>query len=285
MPEENKNQDLQNKEEEKSKFIKTMNIIYDKATSGMTWTDIPPAQKLANKYIEKYKGDKYLAAKALIRSQWYKTFWTWFVSWLWWLPLLPFSLPADLTSSLFIEMRMIASIACVWWYSISSDKVRTLTFMCLLWWWVKKNLKNAWIKVWKKITQDMLKKVPNKVFVELNKKIWMQLFSKIWTKWVISTSRAVPVMWWFIWWWVNLYYTRGVWKKAINTFILWWLSDEEIEKYWLDKENISLKDKIKNIKLPKINFKRDNKNTIKKEKEIITEEDFDTKEEKIDEWF
>ena len=270
---------------EQSKFMDSLNMIYDKAVSWITGSDIPPAQKMWDKYLEKYDNNKYLASIALIRIQYYKTFWTGFVSWMWWLMFLPITLPADLTSSLFIEMRMIWAIAYIWWYDLSSRKAKSLVFMCLLWWGVKKILKNSWIKLWQKTIKNALAKIPEKAFIAINKKLWVQLFAKLSGKWVVSISKAVPVLWGFIGWWINIYYTKWVWKKALNLFIIDDMTDEEKEKY-IPKEKewffskiktswINLYDeKIKNIGNKKIEEDYSNHNCYTEEEDYEEEEDY-----------
>lgn len=145
-------------------------------------------------------------------------------------------------------------------------------------------LKGSGIKVWQKITKNLIAKVPEKVFVEINKKVWIQLFSKIWSKWLIWTTRAIPIMWWFIWWWVNIYFTNWVWNRALETFIIDWLSEEDIKKYNINLwPKISTKEKImwniKKIHMPKFNFRKDTKKEPKKE------DDFGFEQEKADDWF
>ena len=217
-------------ESSQSKFIKSLNVLYEKAISWITGSDIPPAQKMWEKYLEKYNWNKYLATTALIKMQYYKTFWTGFASWLWWITFLPFTLPADLSSSLFIEMRMLWAIAYVWWYDLKSQKAKSLVFVCLLWWSVKRVLKNAWVKLWQKTIKNALAKIPEKMFIEINKKVWIQLFAKLSWKWFISVSKAIPILWGIIWWGINIYYTKWVWKRALDLFIIENMTKKEKEE-------------------------------------------------------
>lgn len=235
-------------EEKQNKFIQSIDIIYNKAIDWVTWRGEPPAQVIWKKYLKKYDNDKYLATKWLIKWQYYKTFSTWFAAWIWGLAMLPFTLPADLTSSLFIELRMIWAIAYIWWYDLSSKKAKTLILMCLLWWNVKKVLQNAWIKIWEKTIKGILTKIPEQMFIEINKKIWISLFSKLSWRWIISVSKAVPIMWWFIWWWINMYYTKGIWEKALELFIVDSMTKEEKEKYSINENKETMLQKLNKIK-------------------------------------
>ncbi len=209
------------------KFSETLNTIYEKTIGWMAGTWDSPAKKMADHYMEKNNNDPQKAARALVTTQKVKTFSTGFVYSLWWIPALPVTLPADLTSALFIEIRMIAAVAIIWWYDPDSKEVRTLIFLCLIWWNIKKWLKWMWIKVWKETVKALIKKMPARMMIEINKKIWIRLFTKVGTKWAAGTTKWLPLVGWFIGGWMNAFFTDQVGKKAIAMFITDTLNEEE----------------------------------------------------------
>jgi len=208
-------------------FTQTLNTVYEKTIGGMAWTWDSPAKKMADHYMKKNDNDTLKAAKALVMTQKVKTFSTGFIYSLGWIPALPITLPADLTSALFIEIRMIAAVAIIGWYDPDSKDVRTLIFLCLIWGNIKKWLKSMGIKAGKETVKALIKKMPARMMIEINKKIGIRLFAKVWTKWAAGTTKWLPLIGWFIGWWMNAFFTDQIGKKSIAMFITDTLNEEE----------------------------------------------------------
>lgn len=226
------------------KFTDTLNTIYEKTIWGMAGTGDSPATKMAKYYLEKNNNDPEKAARALVTTQKVKTFSTGFVYSLGGIPALPVTLPADLTSALFIEIRMIAAVAIIGGYDPNAKEVRTLIFLCLIWGNIKKWLKSMWIKAGKETVKAIIKKMPAKMMVEINKKIWIQLFAKVWAKWAAGTTKWLPLVGWFIGGWMNAFFTNQVGKKAIAMFVTNTLNETEEAELQAEKTKVPLKEQI-----------------------------------------
>lgn len=88
------------------------------------------AEELAASYA-KEGGPAYEQANSLIRWQNTKSATSGFITGLGGLITLPVALPANITSVLFVQIRMIAAIAQLGGYDVKDDKVKTLVFACL----------------------------------------------------------------------------------------------------------------------------------------------------------
>lgn len=104
--------------------------VYDLAINGIPKMEKPIVQ-LAEEYKSKHKSSED-AIKEFVRIQRLKTTTTGFVTGLGGLLTLPVTIPADLASSLYIEIRMIAVIAALRNYCINDDRVRTLVYICIV---------------------------------------------------------------------------------------------------------------------------------------------------------
>ena len=231
------------------KFTETLNTIYEKTIGWMAGTWDSPAKKMADHYMKKHNNDPTKAAQALVTTQKVKTFSTGFIYSLGGLPALPLTLPADLTSALFIEIRMIAAVAIIGGYNPDAKEVRTLIFLCLIWGNIKKGLKSMWIQAWKETVKAVIKKMPVKVMAEVNKKIWIQLFTKIGAKWAAWTTKWLPLVGGFIGWGMNAFFTDQVGKKSIAMFVSNNLNELEQAEIEADKNktplNTQLSDRAK----------------------------------------
>jgi hypothetical protein len=143
-----------------------LNTIYDSSISGKGVFG-ESIQKLADEYVQRY-GRTEKAIDKLVSNQRLKSTATGFVTGLGGVVTLPVAIPADLASSLYIEIRMIAAIAAIRGYDVESDEVRTLIYLCLVGNTAGDILKQAGIKCMtdlaaKKLIPLLSKKVAEKV--------------------------------------------------------------------------------------------------------------------------
>ena len=115
---------------DESTILKALGWAYEKALNpGVPGID--SAYDLANEYG---KGDGKIEDKvnSLIRWQNLKSGTSGFVSGIGGFITLPVAIPANISSVLFVKIRMIAAIAIMGEYDVKSDKIQTLVYTCLL---------------------------------------------------------------------------------------------------------------------------------------------------------
>ena len=108
--------------------MQVLDWAYDKACNGVVGLD--SAQELAAPYLN---GDGELVDKvnALIRWQNTKAGTSGFITGLGGIITLPVAIPANISSVIFIQVRMIAAIAHMGGYDLKDDRVKTLVYTCL----------------------------------------------------------------------------------------------------------------------------------------------------------
>jgi hypothetical protein len=110
-------------------IIEALEWAYDKAvSSGIPGTD--SAAELAQKYF-KQDGTLVERVNSLIRWEVAKSATSGFVTGLGGAITLQITIPANLASVLFIQLRLIAAIAHMGRHDVREDKVKTLAFVCL----------------------------------------------------------------------------------------------------------------------------------------------------------
>ena len=197
-----------------SKMQQALDFAYDKAVNGVAGLD--SAIELA----ESYKNDDCLheQCNSLIRWQNTKAGTSGFVTGLGGLILMPVTLPANITSVLYIQIRMIAAIAHLAGHDLKDDKVKTMVYVCLVGNGAAEILKNVGIEVGKKVATNAIKNISGKVITQINQKVGFRLITKFGEKGVINLGKAVPILGGIIGGTVDTISTNIVGNTARNLF-------------------------------------------------------------------
>jgi len=173
-----------------SKIQQALNFAYDKAVNGIAGLD--SAIELA----ESYKNDDHLheQCNSLIRWQNTKAGTSGFVTGLGGLILMPVTLPANITSVLYVQIRMIAAIAHLAGHDLQDDKVKTMVYLCLVGNGASEILKNVGVEVGKKVATNAVKNISGKVITQINQKVGFRLVTKFGEKGVINLGKAIPLL-------------------------------------------------------------------------------------------
>lgn len=139
----------------KSKMLSILDWGYEKALGGLPHLD--SAEEMAQSYLNKSKNVEE-AIDSLINWQKAKCATSGFVTGVGGLLTMPVALPANITSVIYIQLRMIAAIAYMSGFNPKDDQVRTLAYICLCGNSAKDIVKVAGIKIGQKITENMIKK-------------------------------------------------------------------------------------------------------------------------------
>ena len=209
---------------EKKKLITQEDImnlldkLYDKSIQGIPKVS-PAIQQLAEDYTAKSK-DKESAAKSFINYQIAKCTTSGFVTGLGGLITLPVAIPANVSSVLYVQMRMIACLAYMGGYDTNSDQVQTLVYACLAGISLDQVVKQVGVKVGMKMANAMVKKIPGSVLTKINQKVGFRLLTKFGTKGVINIGKAIPLLGGVIGGGFDFVETKIIAKRAYKMFIL-----------------------------------------------------------------
>lgn len=174
-----------------SMIHQALDWAYDKAVNGVPGLD--SAVELAAEYA-KQDGTLHDQANALIRWQIAKCATSGFVTGLGGLITLPVAIPANITSVLYVQVRMIAAIAHLGGHDIKDDRVRTLVYTALCGNAALPVLKEIGVKVGTKITQKMIQNISREVIISINKAVGFRLLTKFGSTGIINLGKAIPLV-------------------------------------------------------------------------------------------
>lgn len=195
-----------------------LDTCYNKALNGIPMVS-ESVEELADNYMRKYPATD-IAIKKLINNQIAKCGTSGFVTGLGGLITLPVAIPANITSVIYIQLRMIASIAYICGHNPADDEVRTLAYVCLTGSACFDILKLSGIKIGEKLTVNIIKKIPGTVLTKINQKVGFRLITKFGEKGVINLAKLVPVAGGVIGGGVDIAYTKIIAKNATRIFLL-----------------------------------------------------------------
>ena len=110
-------------------IMQSLEWAYAKAVNGVV--GLGSAEELAQEYLK--EGDSLPEQiNNLIRWQNAKAGTSGFLTGIGGILTIPVTLPANITSILYIQLRMIAAIAIMCGYDVKDDKVKTLAYSCLV---------------------------------------------------------------------------------------------------------------------------------------------------------
>ena len=173
-------------------ILKILNEIYLKVNQGVGGV-IPPIEKFADDYLVREANPR-KAAEKMIALQCTKSTVSGFVTGFGGILTLPVTLPANITSVLAIQMRMIAATAYMAGFDTTSDQVQTLVYACLAGVSVAEIVKKAGIQFGVKFGKHLVGKIPGKVLTKINQKVGFRFLTKFGTKGVINVGKMIPIL-------------------------------------------------------------------------------------------
>lgn len=179
---------------EDGKALQLANWLLDKGAEG--FGPFTGAADLAQEYLDDPSYDSHdHRVASLIRWEVSKNTTSGFVTGLGGLATMPIALPAGFGAAWLVQARLASSIAHIYGYSLSDDRVRTLVLLSILGdATVKEPIKVAGKVIAQKTLQSGIGSISGKTLVKINQAIGFRLITKAGTKGVINLSRLVPVL-------------------------------------------------------------------------------------------
>lgn len=197
--------------------MRLLDKLYEQATQGIAMVS-PPIEKTAGDYLRK-NPDIDTAAKKFINYQIAKCTTSGFLAGLGGIITLPVTIPANVSSVLYVQMRMIAGLAYMGGYDTDSDQVQTLVYACLAGISVDQVLKQAGIKFGNKFAMAMVKKIPGEVLAKINQRVGFRFITKFGTKGIINLGKAVPAVGGVIGGGFDFIETKAIANRAYGLFV------------------------------------------------------------------
>ncbi len=197
-------------------IMQAVDWAYDKAVNGVPGLD--SAYELADDYL-KGEGELIDKVNSLIRWQNTKAGTSGFLTGLGGILLLPVAIPANISSVLYVQIRMIAAIAHMGQHDVRNDKVKALVYACLCGNAATEIAKEVGIKVGTKLTEQAIKNISKQVIVKINQAVGFRLLTKFGQTGAINLVKAVPLVGGVIGGTVDTISTNTIGNIARNTFI------------------------------------------------------------------
>ena len=197
--------------------MRLLDKLYEQATQGIAMVS-PPIEETAGDYLRK-NPDIDTAAKKFINYQIAKCTTSGFLAGLGGIITLPVTIPANVSSVLYVQMCMIAGLAYMGGYDTDSDQVQTLVYACLAGISVDQVLKQAGIKFGNKFAMAMVKKIPGEVLAKINQRVGFRFITKFGTKGIINLGKAVPAVGGVIGGGFDFIETKAIANRAYGLFV------------------------------------------------------------------
>ena len=189
---------------------------YNKAVCGVPGLD--SAQELAESYLSS-DGVLHDKVNLLIRWQITKAGTSGFLTGLGGIITMPITVPANIASVMYVQIRMIAAIAHMGGHDLRNDKVKTLVYLCLAGNAAADVLKDIGIVVGNKLTTQAIKSISGKTISAINQRVGFRLLTKFGQKGVINLGKTIPLVGGIIGGTVDSIATNTIGNIARDTFI------------------------------------------------------------------
>lgn len=199
------------------KLFQVMDWIYDKAIHGAPGLD--SASEMANNYGSR-GGTLLDQVNSLIRWQNTKAGTSGFLTGLGGLIMMPVTLPLNVTSVIYVQIRMIAAIAHMGGHDLKDDRVKTLVYVCLTGNAAADIFKEIGVKVGKKFAENAIKNISGKTMIAINQKVGFRLVTKFGERGVVNLGKAIPVLGGILSGAIDSTITNTVGNIARDTFII-----------------------------------------------------------------
>lgn len=198
-------------------MVDILDVCYGKALDG-----IPKVSKsvdeLAEDYSSKYPNAK-KAADALVANQLIKCTTSGFLTGLGGLITLPVAVSANVSSVLYVQLRMIAAIAKLGGYEPNTDQVQTLVYACMTGQAVGDVLKGTGIKLGTKIATSSIQKISGATLARINQAVGFRLITKFGQTGIINLGKMVPLAGGVIGGGFDLVTTKIIAQNALKMFV------------------------------------------------------------------
>ncbi len=206
-------------------IMKLLDSCYERCLNGVPYVS-PTVEEFAEDYLDKYP-TKELACKAMIKNQIIKCTTSGFLTGFGGIVTMPVTIPANIGSVLYVQMRMIACTAYMAGFELNSDQTQTFIYACLAGIAVNKLVKQVAVKFGVKFATSIVKKIPGKVLTKINQKVGFRFITKFGTKGLVNMGKLIPGVGAVVGGSLDLVETKAIGDRAYKWFFEENFSDEK----------------------------------------------------------
>lgn len=219
-------------------IMKLLDTCYEKSLNGIPMIS-QPIEEMVDNYLEKH-GDKKQAAKALVKNQILKCTTSGFLTGFGGLITLPVTIPANVGSVLYVQMRMIAAVAYLAGFELNSDQTQSFVYACLAGVSLSEIFKQAGIKFGTKFSTSLIKKIPGTVMVKINQKVGFRFITKFGEKGIINLGKMIPAVGAVIGGSIDFAETKVIGNRAIKWFFAHEFYADENDDQIIDYSDVEI---------------------------------------------
>ena len=183
-------EDIKREKISQQDILDFLNVCYQKMLNGIPNVS-PPVEEMAEDYLSKYEtADE--AIKAMIKNQIIKCTTSGIITGFGGIVTLPITIPANISSVLYVQMRMIACCAYMAGYDLRSDQTQSFVYACLAGVSINQFIKRAGIEFGIKFTNKLVEKIPGKALTAINQKVGFRFITKFGSKGIVNIGKLVP---------------------------------------------------------------------------------------------
>jgi len=197
-------------------IMQSLDWLYENSVGGLPGLD--SATEMAGDYM-KSEDSRTDQVNYLIRWQIAKAGTSGFINGLGGVLLMPLTIPANISSVMYIQIRMVAAIAHMGGHDIKDDRVKSLAYMCLCGTAAADVAKEIGIKLGTKLTEQAIKNISGKVITEINSKVGFRLLTKFGETGLINLGKSLPLVGGVVGGTFDSVTTNTIGNVARNTFI------------------------------------------------------------------
>lgn len=216
-------------------IMKLLDSCYEKCLNGIPKVS-PSVEDMAEDYLQKHK-TRDEACKAMLRNQIVKCSTSGFITGFGGVITMPVTIPANIGSVLYVQMRMIACVAYMTGFDLNCDQTQTFVYACLAGVAVNGLIKQAGIRFGLKFTNGLIKKIPGKVLTKINQKVGFRFITKFGEKGIINLGKMIPGVGAVIGGGLDLVETKIIANRAYKWFYEGDFSENECDENIIDIEN------------------------------------------------
>lgn len=173
-------------------MVTALDAIYEKVLDGVPFVS-PPVETMSHNYLDKSRTVEQ-AAKDMFKNQVIKCATSGVLTGFGGFITLPVTIPANVGSVLYVQMRMIGCAAYMGGYDLRSDQVQTFVYACLAGVSMNEVVKKFGVRLGQKVTTNTIKKIPGKALQKINKLIGFRFITKFGETGLINLGKMVPVV-------------------------------------------------------------------------------------------
>lgn len=173
-------------------IMEALDQLYQRAINGIDKIS-PDIETFANDYLSK-NPDPTIAAKSMHNHQIAKCTTSGFLTGFGGIVTLPVSIPANIGSVLYVQMRMIACTAYMAGYDLQSDQTQTFVYACLAGVSVNEIVKKFGVSFGQKFAKASIEKIPGKVLTKINQAVGFRFVTKFGEKGLVNLGKMIPVV-------------------------------------------------------------------------------------------